>query len=124
TGDGLITGLRLLARMASTGRPLSELAAVVEHYPQVLVNVPVRDRSALSEAAGVWKTVEAVRTELGDLGRVLVRPSGTEAVVRVMVEASESAIAEQAAATIVDAVARDLGGPGGSSSPAERRGAG
>jgi phosphoglucosamine mutase len=53
--------------------------------------------------------VEAVKTELGDLGRVLVRPSGTEAVVRVMVEASEPAIAEQAAATIVDAVLRDLG---------------
>jgi phosphoglucosamine mutase len=97
--------------MASTGRPLSELARVVERYPQVLVNVPVRDRSALGGAARVWEAVEAVKTELGDLGRVLVRPSGTEAVVRVMVEASESATAEQAAATIVDAVLRDLGEP-------------
>jgi phosphoglucosamine mutase len=111
TGDGLITGLRLLARMAATGRPLSELARVVERYPQVLVNVAVRDRSALGGAARVWEAVEAVKTELGDLGRVLVRPSGTEAVVRVMVEASESATAEQAAATIVDAVLRDLGEP-------------
>ena len=111
TGDGLITGLRLLARMASAGRPLSDLARVVERYPQVLVNVPVRDRSALGGAASVWEAVAAVQTELGDLGRVLVRPSGTEAVVRVMVEASESAIAERAAATIVDAVARDLGEP-------------
>ncbi|HMC07732.1 MAG TPA: phosphoglucosamine mutase, partial [Actinomycetota bacterium] len=84
TGDGLITGLRLLGRMASTGRTLADLAKIVERYPQVLVNVPVRDREALTQAGGVWEAVEQVRRELGDLGRVLVRPSGTEAVVRVM----------------------------------------
>lgn len=109
TGDGLITGLRLLACMATSGRALAELATVVERYPQVLVNVPVRDRTALLAAAGVWEAVEAVKAGLGGRGRVLVRPSGTEALVRVMVEAPDPAVAEQAAATIVDAVLRDLG---------------
>jgi phosphoglucosamine mutase len=111
TGDGLITGLRLLGRMASTRQTLADLAKVVERYPQVLVNVPVRDREALREAEAVWETVEHVRRELGDLGRVLVRPSGTEAVVRVMVEAADTATAQEAAAAIVDAVLRDLGEP-------------
>jgi len=113
TGDGLITALRLLGRMASTGKPLSELAAVVEHYPQVLVNVEVRDRDALGTAAGVWAEVDRVRQRLGTQGRVLVRPSGTESLVRVMVEASEAAAAEQAAAAIVGAVQRELGAPPG-----------
>jgi len=112
TGDGLITGLRLLARMASTGRPLADLASIVERYPQVLVNVPVRDRDALREAAGIWEAVELVKTQLGGLGRVLVRPSGTEPVVRVMVEASDAGVADEAAASIVEAVLRDLGAPG------------
>jgi phosphoglucosamine mutase len=111
TGDGLITGLRLAGRMASTGKPLEELAAIVERYPQVLVNVPVRDREALREAAPVWAAVEEVQHALGDLGRVLVRPSGTEAVVRVMVEAAEQVAADEAAATIVAAVLKALGKP-------------
>lgn len=109
TGDGLITGLRLLARMATTGRSLAELAGVVERYPQVLVNVPVRDREALADAGAVWEAVDLVRDQLGSLGRVLVRPSGTEAVVRVMVEASDAAVANEAAAAIVGAVVRELG---------------
>jgi phosphoglucosamine mutase len=111
TGDGLITGLRLLGRMASTGRELAELAKVVERYPQVLINVPVRDRDALTDAKAVWETVEEVRQELGELGRVLVRPSGTEAVVRVMVEAADAKTADDAATAIVNAVQRELGPP-------------
>ncbi len=109
TGDGLITALRLLGRMASTGQPLAELAAVVERYPQVLVNVKVADRDALGDASGVWAEVDRVRERLGARGRVLVRPSGTESLVRVMVEASEPAAAAEAAAAIVEAVERDLG---------------
>lgn len=111
TGDGLITGLRLMARMATSGRSLAELAKVVERYPQVLINVPVRDRDALQGAQGVWEAVELVRNELGDFGRVLVRPSGTEAVVRVMVEAADTPTAQEAAGRIVAAVVRDLGVP-------------
>lgn len=111
TGDGLITGLRLAGRMASTGRSLAELATVIERYPQVLVNVPVRDREALREAAAVWGAVEGVRLALGELGRVLVRPSGTEAVVRVMVEAADQAAADEAAASIVEVILKELGDP-------------
>ena len=108
TGDGLITALRLLGRMAATGKPLSELAAIVERYPQVLVNVPVKDRESLGTATGVWTEVDRVREALGTQGRVLVRPSGTESLVRVMVEASEASAAQQAAAAIVEAVEREL----------------
>ena len=111
TGDGLITGLRLAGRVMATGRRLAELATVVERYPQVLVNVPVRNREALPGAEGVWKAVAAVKASLGELGRVLVRPSGTEAVVRVMVEAGDQATADEAAATIVAAVLAGLGDP-------------
>jgi phosphoglucosamine mutase len=87
TGDGLLTGLRLLGVVARSGRPLSELATVMRRLPQVLVNVRVADRDALVGAAAVWRAVEAEAARLGDRGRVLVRPSGTEALVRVMVEA-------------------------------------
>lgn len=109
TGDGLITGLRLLGRMASTGRSLADLARIVVPYPQVLVNVAVRDREALEYADGVWAVVEQVRRDLGDLGRVLVRPSGTEAVVRVMVEAADDETAREATGTIVNAIEAELG---------------
>lgn len=100
TGDGLLTGVHLLARMAATGKPLAELAAVVERLPQVLVNVPDVDKSRVSTDTTVQAAVTAAERELGDTGRVLLRPSGTEPLVRVMVEA---ATVERA-----DAVARDL----------------
>ena len=82
--------------IARTGRPLSELATVMRRLPQVLVNVRVADREALDGAAAVWRAVEAEEARLGDRGRVLVRPSGTEALVRVMVEAETE---EEARAT-------------------------
>ncbi|SDC09594.1 phosphoglucosamine mutase [Geodermatophilus telluris] len=87
TGDGLLTGLALLSRMSATGASLGELAAVVQRLPQTLVNVPVRDRIAVVESDEVAGAVNAVEEELGDDGRVLLRPSGTEQLVRVMVEA-------------------------------------
>ena len=88
TGDGLLSGLVLLDAIARSGRPLSELASVVQKLPQVLRNVRVADRAGLSGATAFWAEVEAVGAELGDGGRVLVRPSGTEPLVRIMVEAS------------------------------------
>jgi phosphoglucosamine mutase len=100
TGDGLQTGVHLLARVAATGKPLAELAAVVKRLPQVLVNVPDVDKSRVATDATVQAAVTAAERELGDTGRVLLRPSGTEPLVRVMVEA---ATVERA-----DAVARDL----------------
>jgi phosphoglucosamine mutase len=100
TGDGLLTGVHLLARVAATGKPLAELAAVVERLPQVLVNVPGVDKSRVATDTTVQAAVTAAERELGDTGRVLLRPSGTEPLVRVMVEAATVARA--------DTVARDL----------------
>jgi phosphoglucosamine mutase len=98
TGDGLLTALRLMARMAATGRSLAELAAIVTPLPQVLENVRVVDKAAVAESAAVREAVEKAEVELGGSGRVLLRPSGTEQLVRVMVEAPT---AEQARATAV-----------------------
>jgi phosphoglucosamine mutase len=109
TGDGLLTGLRLLSVVARSGRPLSELATVMRRLPQVLVNVRVADRGALEGAAGVWRAVEAEEARLGDRGRVLVRPSGTEALVRVMVEAETEAEARDTAERLAGLVAAELG---------------
>jgi phosphoglucosamine mutase len=93
TGDGVLTGLHLLARMAQTGRSLADLASVMERLPQVLINVKGVDKSRCHDDAKVAAAVHAAQEQLGATGRVLLRPSGTEALVRVMVEAKE---AEQA----------------------------
>ncbi|MBO0869944.1 MAG: phosphoglucosamine mutase [Micromonosporaceae bacterium] len=104
TGDGVLTGLHLLARVAALGRPLSELAAVVTKLPQVLVNVPVADRNAAAEAPEVTAAAAAASAELGETGRVLLRPSGTEQMVRVMVEASSADVAREVAERIATLV--------------------
>ena len=103
TGDGTLTGIALLDVMARTGRRLSELAAVVQPLPQVLRNVAVDDREALASADEFWSAVRAAEAELGADGRVLVRPSGTEPLVRVMVEASTPDRAEAVASTLAAA---------------------
>jgi len=109
TGDGILTGLQLAAEMARTGKTLSQLAALMTVYPQVLVNVPGVDQHGLDGDAGVADAVRAAEAQLGDTGRVLLRPSGTEPLVRVMVEASDhevaAAIAEQLAAVVRDRLA-------------------
>jgi phosphoglucosamine mutase len=106
TGDGLLTGLALLSRMAATGASLAELASVVQRLPQILVNVPVRDRLAVSASDEVADAVNAAAEELGDTGRVLLRPSGTEQLVRVMVEAPTQEQADEIAARLAEVVAR------------------
>jgi phosphoglucosamine mutase len=93
TGDGLLTALRLMARMASSGRPLADLAGVMTRLPQVLVNVPVVDKVAVGASNEVAEAVKAAETELAGRGRVLLRPSGTEQLVRVMVEAPTETVA-------------------------------
>jgi phosphoglucosamine mutase len=96
-----------MARVASTGRPLADLAGVMRRLPQVLVNVKVADKAAVARAASVNDAVAEVEKELGDSGRVLLRPSGTEQLVRVMVEATSEEAAEAAAhrlAGVVSAV--------------------
>ncbi|MDT7724347.1 MAG: phosphoglucosamine mutase [Actinomycetota bacterium] len=107
TGDGLLTALRLMARMASTGKSIAELASVMQRLPQVLVNVRVADKAAVAVSIAVRDAVDAVEAELGEEGRVLLRPSGTEQLVRVMVEAPEQHTAQAAAdrlAGVVSAV--------------------
>src|SRR5215210_5707764 len=105
TGDGLLTGLTLLSRIAETGSSLAELASVVRRLPQVLINVPVTDRLAVAASDAVADAVNAVEAELGDGGRVLLRPSGTEQLVRVMVEAPTQEQADEVARRLADVVA-------------------
>ena len=97
TGDGLLTGLQLLAQVARQGRPLAELAAVMTRYPQVLINIRGVDKSLVASSPAVSEAVTAAEAELGDSGRVLVRPSGTEPTVRVMVEAIDATQAQSVA---------------------------
>jgi phosphoglucosamine mutase len=87
TGDGILTGLHLAAEVARTGKPLAELAAAMTIYPQVLINVRGVDRTRLEGDAAIAAAIAAEEAALGDSGRVLLRPSGTEPMVRVMVEA-------------------------------------
>jgi phosphoglucosamine mutase len=109
TGDGLVTALQLARVMRLTGKPLSELAAVMTCYPQVLVNVPVVDRGRVGTSAALAAAIEAEEAELGANGRVLVRASGTEPLVRVMVEASEQSAARASVERLVAVVERELG---------------
>jgi phosphoglucosamine mutase len=109
TGDGALTGALLLDVVHGTGHALSLLAGVMQKFPQVLRNVYVRDRDALDGDAEFWEEARAIDTELQPDGRVLVRPSGTEPVVRVMVEAQSLDRAELVADRLVDAVVRACG---------------
>ncbi len=111
TGDGLRSALLLLEVLASTGKPLVELRKVMTEYPQVMHNVRVADKEALANAAALWSDVRDAESDLGDEGRVLVRASGTEPLVRVMVEAMNEADASRVALGLVDSVRRDLGSP-------------
>ncbi|MFB6609978.1 phosphoglucosamine mutase [Agromyces sp. NPDC056379] len=108
TGDGVLTGLHLAAEMARTGKTLAELASVMTVYPQVLVNVRGVDHHALADDAEIGAAVVAVEAELGDSGRVLLRPSGTEPMVRVMVEAAEQDAAERHAESLAAVVRERL----------------
>jgi phosphoglucosamine mutase len=111
TGDGLLTGLHLLAEVARTGRSLAELAGAVTKLPQVLVNVRGVDRSGVDGNAAVAAAVAAAEADLGESGRVLLRPSGTEPVIRVMVEAATREQAEAVCAGLVDVVRAELALP-------------
>jgi len=109
TGDGTLTGLLLAARVAQTGRTLRDLAAVMERLPQVLINVPDVDRSRVRSSAELAAAVTEAERELGSTGRVLLRPSGTEPLVRVMVEAADIEQARSVAGRLADVVKSALG---------------
>ncbi|HET6479788.1 MAG TPA: phosphoglucosamine mutase [Actinoplanes sp.] len=104
TGDGVLTGLHLMAQLASSGKSLADLASVVHKLPQVLINVRVGDRAAGAAAPAVQAAVALAENELGETGRVLLRPSGTEPLVRVMVEAGTEEQAREVAERIADEV--------------------
>jgi phosphoglucosamine mutase len=105
TGDGLLTALHVMARVAGSGASLAELASVVQRLPQTLVNVRVSDRDAVAASPSVAAAVSAAEVELGDSGRVLLRPSGTEQLVRVMVEAATQHDADAIANRLAGVVA-------------------
>jgi phosphoglucosamine mutase len=109
TGDGTLTGLLLAARVAATGKPLGELAAVVRRLPQVLVNVPDVDKSRVATCPELAAAVAEAEAELGATGRVLLRSSGTEPLVRVMVEAADIEHARAVAGRLADVVKSVLG---------------
>lgn len=109
TGDGLLTALHLMAEMAFTGKTLAELASRVVRFPQVLINVKVLDKAAVANSESVAGSVLRAEQELGDLGRILLRPSGTEPVVRVMVEAATADQARSVAERVADVVAHVTG---------------
>jgi phosphoglucosamine mutase len=109
TGDGLLTGLVLADLLVRSGRPLAELLdGLVERVPQVLVNVTVPDSQLLAGADAVWSAVAEEQARLGDHGRVLLRPSGTEPMVRVMVEARGEGVAEEIAERLARLVGFEL----------------
>ncbi|ODR27219.1 phosphoglucosamine mutase [Mycolicibacterium porcinum] len=104
TGDGIVTGLRLMSRMAHTRATLAALAEPMQTLPQVLINVHVDDKAAVARSASVQSAVAQAEAELGDTGRILLRPSGTEQVVRVMVEAADENTAQQLAVRVAESV--------------------
>ena len=109
TGDGIITALTILGTMLARNLPLSKLARVMQRFPQVLVNVPVREKRDLAEVVSVRAAVAEVERALAGRGRVYIRYSGTEALARVMVEGEDLAAVEMHAAGIADAVKAALG---------------
>jgi phosphoglucosamine mutase len=109
TGDGLLTALRVLAIMRRSGQDLDALTAELESYPQLLVNVRVKERRPLSELELVTRAVRSAEAEFGDAGRVLLRFSGTEPLARVMVEGPDRERVEHFAHSIAGAIREELG---------------
>ena len=105
TGDGTLTGLSLMARMAESGKSLAELAGVMTVLPQVLINVPVSNKGKIMDAVEVQEAIREAEAELGSSGRVLLRPSGTEELFRVMVEAADEEQARKVAGALAAVVA-------------------
>ena len=109
TGDGILTALQVLAIMKQKGRPLDELAKVMEPLPQVLYNVEVREKRALSEFPEIEKRTKAIEKALGNSGRTLIRYSGTEPLLRIMIEGEDETKLHQFAQELVELVKKHLG---------------
>ena len=108
TGDGVLTSLHVAARVKRTGKTLAELASVVTRLPQTLINVKNVDKGAASTNKAVQDAVASAEKDLGETGRVLLRPSGTEPLVRVMVEAATQEEADRVARSLADTVKNNL----------------
>ena len=108
TGDGILTALHLISEVATSKKSLKELASFMHRYPQVLINVKGVDKSKLKTSQAVIGRVAEIESELGESGRVLLRASGTEPVIRVMVEADSSEKAEQFATSLAALVKSEL----------------
>lgn len=107
TGDGQLSALQLLQVLRRSGKRASELGAICAVYPQVLVNVAVPDKAAkerIMAAEALWDAVRRAEKALGETGRVLVRPSGTEALIRVMVEAKDQQMADRTAGDLANVI--------------------
>jgi phosphoglucosamine mutase len=113
TGDGLLTAVEFLTLAVRRGCSVAELASAMTRFPQVLVNVEVTDRGRLVDADGVWTAVRDSEVALGERGRVLVRASGTEPLVRIMVEAGTEHEADRHANRIAEAVRAEMVVPAG-----------
>lgn len=108
TGDGILTGIQLVDTLQAAGQKLSELKKVMKQYPQVLVNVRVQDKSKYEGNSAIEEAIASVEATLGDNGRVLVRPSGTESLIRVMAEGPDKQELEQLVSQIVKVVEMEL----------------
>jgi phosphoglucosamine mutase len=121
TGDGILTALQLAATVCRSGQSLDKLAAVVERHPQELRNVRVTEKSAVAASAAVQNAVAAAEARLGADGRVLLRPSGTENLVRVMVEAGDAETAREVVEQLADVIQRCALGPAEQGEPGTTR---
>lgn len=109
TGDGLMTALSILKLLITSGKTISELAACMTTFPQLLVNIPVKARTPIGDMVGVSQAIHQAEQELADRGRVLVRYSGTELLARVMVEAEDQDTVTRIAETIAEAIRKENG---------------
>lgn len=109
TGDGILTALQLIAAMVRTGQPLSELAKMMDIYPQKLINVDVKNKTDISTVPQIMEVIERIEKELGDEGRVLVRYSGTQNLCRVMVEGPSDSVTEKHCMEIAEIIKSVLG---------------
>ncbi|MEN9412425.1 MAG: hypothetical protein RIQ92_862 [Actinomycetota bacterium] len=109
TGDGILTALALAQEVVRTGKSLGELASAMQRFPQVLINVPNVAKDKLSESTAISTAVSDAEKRLGDEGRVLLRASGTEPLIRVMVEASSDSLAQEIASSLAAVVKAELG---------------
>lgn len=109
TGDGMLTGLHLLNVMKDTGKSLSELLVDFKEYPQTLINVPVKDKKSWKNHQAILDAIDVVEKELGDEGRIFVRPSGTQDLLRVMTEAPTQELADKYSKQVADIVKQEMG---------------